>query len=301
MLLSSNDVLKRGLEFMLCRFEGNSIKKNATLFHKHYGSSPLVLAEIWYDLTQSNSPEYQLDEKEKSEKGFRMYMMAHYFLWVYPKNSTLLSTRFQVCEKYARGDMLWKWIKRIAALKERKIVWPAHLDDPLAETFIVSVDGTDFRVNELKHDELPRDNAQCSHKFNHGAVKYEIAMAIFSSKCVWVNGPFRGGMHDLVMFREGLKQKVAPNKLVIADRGYQTSQPEESAILSIPDDMDCAELSNFKSRARLRHETFNGRLKFFNCLNETFRHAHDKHKFVFEAVVVIVQYQMDNGAELFAV
>jgi hypothetical protein len=67
-----------------------------------------------------------------------------------------------------------------------------------------------------------------------------------------------------------------------------------------PDNMDSKELNNFKSRARLRHETFNGRLKFFNSLTHTFKHGFDNHRFVIEAVVVTVQYQMDNGSPIFA-
>jgi hypothetical protein len=66
--------------------------------------------------------------------------------------------------------------------------------------------------------------------------------------------------------------------------------------------MDSKALGNFKSRGRLRQETFNGRLKFFRSLSDTFRHGFDKHKLVFEAIVVIIQqYQMDNGSEIYAV
>ena len=46
--------------------------------------------------------------------------------------------------------------------------------------------------------------------------------------------------------------------------------------------------------------TFNGRLKIFASLANTFRHGAAKHKFVFEAIVTIVQYQMDNGSPIFA-
>jgi hypothetical protein len=45
----------------------------------------------------------------------------------------------------------------------------------------------------------------------------------------------------------------------------------------------------------------NGRLKCFGSLSaQAFRHGFDKHKFVFEAVVVTVQYQMDDGSPIFA-
>ena len=71
--------------------------------------------------------------------------------------------------------------------------------------------------------------------------------------------------------------------------------------LSLPNTFDAKTLNNFKSRARLRHETFNGRLKSFAILSETFRHGFDKHKFVFEAIAVTVQYQIENGSPLFDV
>ena len=185
-------------------------------------------------------------------------------------------------------------------MKEKKIVWDPLLDDPNSEIFIVSVDGTDFRMWEQKHPTLPIDRKQYSKKFNHGAAKYEIALSVVRPKCVWISGPHRGGKHDLTIFREGLKAKMPPGKRAIADRGYVTNQPDER-MLSTPSAKDSKELNNFKSRARLRQETFNGRLKFFCCLAETFRHGLDKHKLALEAVCVIVQYQMDNGSEIFAV
>ncbi len=100
----------------------------------------------------------------------------------------------------------------------------------------------------------------------------------------------------------GLKEKMsgAIGKKAIADRGYKSSQLDEQ-FLSTPDSMDPAELNNFKSRARIRQETFNGRLKKYESLQQTFRHGERKHKDVLEAVCVIVQYQMDNGSKLFAV
>jgi hypothetical protein len=49
------------------------------------------------------------------------------------------------------------------------------------------------------------------------------------------------------------------------------------------------------------HETFNSRLKNFHCLDDRFRHGIDKHKICFEAICVIVQYQLENGSPLFDV
>jgi DDE superfamily endonuclease len=301
MFLSALDVRREGLRFWPGSQSARCSNETKTKrFRALYGSSPFDVASLWYDLTTTENPRARLTAEEKTESGFIMYLAAHYFLWTYPKNASLLASHFSICERNARGEPLWQWIRKIAAMKDEKIVWDERLDSPLSERFIITVDGTDFRVWEQQHPTLPIDRSMYSIKFNHGAYKYEIALSIFFPKCVWIYGPHRGGKHDLTIFREQLKGKIAQGKLVIADRGYQTSKADEQ-MLSTPDITDDPELYNFKSRARLRQETFNGRLKFFHCLSDTFRHGIDKHKVAFEAVVVLVQYQMDNGSEIFAV
>jgi hypothetical protein len=59
-------------------------------------------------------------------------------------------------------------------------------------------------------------------------------------------------------------------------------------------------LQIFKARVRARHETFNGRLKAYKSLSDTFHHNPDNHKHLFEAICVTVQYVMDNGGKIFA-
>lgn len=96
---------------------------------------------------------------------------------------------------------------------------------------------------------------------------------------------------------EALCDKIPEGKLGIADSGYQGG-----AKLALPNrGVDDQVLHNFKSRARCRHETFNGRIKFYSLLQQTFRHGAAKHRLAFEAICVTVQYQMENGAELFVV
>ena len=63
-----------------------------------------------------------------------------------------------------------------------------------------------------------------------------------------------------------------------------------------PNKMDSKKLNNFKSRAHVQQETFNGRLKFFNAFAQTFRHGFKKHGIVLRAVAETVQHQMDNGS-----
>jgi hypothetical protein len=140
------------------------------------------------------------------------------------------------------------------------------------------------------------------------AVKYEVAISIFKNKVVYINGPFRGGEHDLTMLRKGnLLNLIVDGKLAATDLGYKTGIAAERAKLSLPNAHDSKHLNNFKSQKlgpptpgdfQWAPKVFQ---KFFNVLSETFRHGFDKHKFVFEAVAVTVQYQMDNGSPIFSV
>ena len=311
-VLAPSDVLRLGLMLLGFELERMSEESGTLQFHMHYGSSPLDLADMWYDLTVGDHipAELQLSIKEKSEKGFKRFLMTHFWLWAYPKNASMLASRFMICKRYCRGEHIFKWIMRVAALKAKKIVWDA--DSRGMDIFAFSHDGTDFKLQEQKHPVKNRDNTACSQKMNHGAAKYEVALSVFRPKCVHIAGPFKGGVHDKTMFwKGGLKEKLKHLnrevrgtrrvKLTLVDRGYHTDWKDEQGLFSYPNNFDSKELDNFKSRGRLRHETFNGRLKFFSCLSETFRHGFDKHKFVFEAVVVIVQYQMDNGSPIYAV
>ena len=280
-----------------------SQKRKRDVFKAHYGSLPADLADVWSDLVSTNLAEIKLTEKDQRKAGLKMFLIANYELWVYPRNATLISTRFDICESYSRGNHLWRWIGKIAGLKAEKIQWLDSLNDPNTETFIITVDGTDCRIWEKQHDVFPVDTKLCSQKFNHAALKYEIALAIFHNKIVWINGPFKAGeKHDITVFREeGLKAIMPEGKIGIFDRGYKTSRADEVDMIAFPNAADSNELAAFKSRARARHETLNGRLKMFECLNNTFRHTTEKHRMAFQAVCVLVQYQLDNGAFLFDV
>lgn len=299
MLLSPEEVRKRGLKLRGAykARDANNREKLETKFRKNYGSSSIDLAEMWYDLCSTTDGPAKLRKREKSEKGFKCFMVAHHFLWTYPKNAEILADNFSMCEKYARGNKLWRWVGKIAALKGRKIVWnDEKYSSPNSAIFIITIDGTDFKIWEPKHPTMPLDKGYFSKKFSHGAVKYEIAIDVYSAKCVWVNGPFRGGFNDKSMYQSGLQAKIPKGKLGIVDGGYSGCKE-----LCIPNPKDPMPLRQMKSRARLRHETFNGRLKFFNCLSQTFRHGINKHKMAFEAVCVTVQYQMDNGSRIYDV
>jgi hypothetical protein len=113
MLLSPNEVLKLGLEYMGILPRGKSYASRNLEFHQHFGLSPLDAASMWHDLMETDIAEAQVSEKEKSQKGYKQFMAAHFWLWVYPKNSSLLASRFKICERYSREEHIKKWVKRI--------------------------------------------------------------------------------------------------------------------------------------------------------------------------------------------
>lgn len=145
------------------------------------------------------------------------------------------------------------------------------------------------------HPTLSKNPKFYSHKSNGPGVNYELAVSVWENKLVWMNGPFVASKNDQGVFNSALRQKMHPSKLAIVDKGYA----KKSRQLCKPTSRDSDALRKFKSRARARHESFNKRIKDFNCLKHKFRHGFHKHQHCFEAVCVICQYCLENGSPLF--
>jgi hypothetical protein len=147
------------------------------------------------------------------------------------------------------------------------------------------MDGVDSKVWEMKHPTMPMDKGGYSHKFNHSALKYKIVMDM-----VWTLGPHKAGAHD----------KIPQGKKVVTDRVYGAkAEPDNHQKLALQNPCDDPLLANSKAPVRSRHESFNGQIKLFCSLADTYHHDLEKHSHAFEAVAVTVQYQMDMGSKLF--
>jgi hypothetical protein len=223
-------------------------------------------------------------------------MIAVHFLTIYPKGSERAAS-FNLCEKTC-GTKGWAFIKKISALKAEKISWPQDwvAGNPNLPYFLLSVDGTHCSYHEVKHPVLPYDPQMYSHKTNEPALSYEVALSLHESKVVSIRGPFKASVHDKTTFVAHLQDLIPDGCKGIADRGYRGVEK-----LSTPNHFDSPAVKDFKRRARARQESFFTRIKRFAAVRDQFRHKDiEKHKWVFEAACVIVQYQFENGSPLFS-
>lgn len=113
-----------------------------------------------------------------------------------------------------------------------------------------------------------------------------------------MNGPFACGDYpDIKIFRIALKHDLDEGERVEADAGYVG----EASIKAPGPLYTDKEYVGMRRRAAQRHETVNGRLKIFNCLNEKFRHGVAKHAICFRAIAVLTQLAIENNEPLFPV
>jgi hypothetical protein len=297
MLLAPSEVLDCGLAYfrLTKRAKRWKLDRQQEEFHKHFGSSSSVIATIWSELLLFSD----LEEKEKAKKGFKQYMVAMHFLWAGPKNASILASAMDISTDDASGHPLWIWVTRIGSLKGNKIFMDLTVD----AIYAISADGIDFKIWEKKHPKYNIDTKAFSQKFKACGAKYLIALSLTEAKCVFIAGPYLGGVSDSeTMVESGLQDLLLQhNKVAMLDRGYHSKIPKHRETHAYPEEIDPPDLHNFKSRARLRQETFNRRLRCFEVLSRTFTNGWDKHKLAFEAVVIIVQYQMENGSPIFCV
>ena len=182
-------------------------------------------------------------------RGFKLFLVAHVWLFTKPKNATAGSSQFGRSEKLLQGANFWLWVECISLLKHKVIKWPKRFDDPWSEVFIMTVDGIDLkRVHTLtKHACLLVDKSHCSKKHNQDSLKHELGFVTHTNKLVWMNGPFKAAEHDITVFwNRGLMAKLKQGKCLIADLGYKG----ESSWLSVPNLLDSKALAKFKSRAQ---------------------------------------------------
>jgi len=131
---------------------------------------------------------------------------------------------------------------------------------------------------------------------NHTGIKHEIAVCVITGWIIHCHGPFKGSIHDLTVFRWGLKKLPSLPEMVIGNQGHVGDET-----IVAPGDA-----KNNQHRLAMKelckwHETISGKSKTFECLRSQWRHALNKHHVAFRSCLVIVQLCLENGREVCSV
>jgi DDE superfamily endonuclease len=266
--------------------------KNVSQYSGWYGVEPCVTAKLVEDLQTTNIASARIDAISIDKLHW-----AIHFLYRYPTETENEST-WKKCSNTIR-DACWFYVDKIRNLKAAKIVWPQFLD---TDIWVMSVDGTHFVTLEPGgHPDFPKDPSYYSFKHHAAGFNYEVGIDLFRGRCIWLSGPHKAGeFNDAKIFRTfGLHDKLKQlGKKAIADEGYRGFP----RTISTHNSLDTPLVREFKTRARQRHEGYNGMLKNFQVLSDRFRcktnakegyTAAERLQMCFEAVNVLVQYKME--------
>ena len=100
-----------------------------------------------------------------------------------------------------------------------QIVWENRRQGDVGNNCMVSVDGTDFRIEET-------GKQWYSHKFKKAGVRYEVGLAIKTGDIVWLEGPLPcGNWPDIKIFWAAMVHYLDKDERVEADDGYIGEAP----------------------------------------------------------------------------
>lgn len=145
---------------------------------------------------------------------------------------------------------LFKWFK-----------WTKRLPEDSDSTCKVSVDGTDFRIYELK----PFEAKWFSHKFKGPGLRCEVALCISTWYIVSTHGPFPcGSWSDLKLFCLPMKQFVFLEEMVLGEDVYK----DDACLLVSNGDGD---MRKILAANKARQETINRSFTQFFVRGHRFR------------------------------
>jgi DDE superfamily endonuclease len=173
-----------------------------------------------------------------------------------------------------------------------QILWINRFADDNGSICKISVDGTDFHIQEPR----PFDRKWFSHKFKGPGVRYEVGVCLQTGDIVWTNGPFQCGSYPdgKIATEMGLDAALDRGERYVCDGGYYGPRADKPNGLNNADQY-------MKQVARSRHETVNARFKQFGVLAQVFRHQPEKHGIVFNAVAIITQLCLMYDQPLFQI
>lgn len=276
-------------------------------FRSHFGVGPKAIVKLLNDLEIKH---------HKRNEYVEHVMMALCWLKLY-ETEHVLAGRWQRGEEFCR-ETIKKYVSDIQQLKKTKICFP---DCHPLRIYLGSIDTVHFEVNEFRTDP---NSKWYSHKHNGAGLSYEIFVDLCDNKVIWTAGPKPASTHDVTFFRGGKVVskskkkneaqwdkkslyfkilKIPKGKKLIGDSAYQ-GEPEK---ISTSMEEQQSTTKEFFARAKSRQETLHSRMKFFKILDGRFRHGKGSeekmkyHKTCFEAVLILVQYGLENVHPLFEI
>ena len=275
--------------------------------HAHFGVSLDIAIMIWQLILLS---EYQWDIGIKATH----LIWTLYFLKVYPTGDTG-SARCGVDEKTFRKYVYYmiEIVLPLVLPQVRLVIKFASFqfsnDDRIWQIDFgerydgwafavpcVIIDGTDLPIlkppvpEEFKNLRFDFLRLWWSHKLRTFAVKYEIGVHVVTGRIIWINGPFKGGTHDLTIARGLLKKILRDNEKALADRGYCGDDSFVTATKGRRN-ADDKRLDDVRRKV----EIVIGRVKFFNCLYHTYRGDVEFHPKLFSLVCRIVNLNLEEA------
>ena len=293
-IMTKDDILLYGLMYVGFGEERQNIiaAKSVDRFKAHFGPEPRTVKDLMSDLCEK-FPDTKFKEVLMSLNWLKAYDVEH-----------VLAGRWGYDESVCRGKIR-ATTENIRSFKDTVIFLdPSSFRDE--EIHIITVDCVNFIVQEFR---LNPSTIWFDHKSHSSGLKYEFAVSVWSSKCVWINGPHPAGKcHDKALFcgaesmdcprdtwdEEALLFQIPEGKKAIADSAYE-GLPEK---VTVKRPGHTVQVFRFLDRAQNRQESYHSRLKAYKILTDRFRHGTssqdkmDLHKMAVEAVAVIVDYDM---------
>ena len=220
-IMTADDILVYGLSFVGFGEERQRvvIETSVHRFKAHYGPEPRTVKDLLSDLCN-----------EFPDTSFKELMMGLNWLKLYDIES-VLAGRWNYDESVCR-DKCRETMRHIQSFRERLIVFDPSIFRP-EEIHIITVDCVNFITQEFRLDPHTK---WFDHKSHSSGLKYEFAISVWQSRCVWINGPYPAGLcHDKALFcgtksmeeppetwnRDALLFQIPDGKKAIADSAYE--------------------------------------------------------------------------------
>lgn len=122
-------------------------------------------------------------------------------------------------------------------------------------------------------------------------LKYEMGFNMTASKIVWVNGPFKGTVHDVTIARSTIIHQMLPEERALADKAY-IGDMHFLCPFKPPRTILEKEFNTKHYQVRQSIERLNRRFKKWNCLSTPWRHDVCHHHFAFYVIASITQIDL---------